>query len=480
MRIQKGIQGFSIVVILACLLLSGFTWAQTEVRLELGFNNQVVTDHWNPLRLTTTDLPTSTLQLRLFRGTLRGGEVPFTITLPLERRSGISVLEEDIYLPAWRSFNWLLSSSDRTLASGSYNRSRGLVPSSTTLNLIVSTNPSRWFSLFDGSARITDSAASLLPERLAAYDGVATVLVDGSTAVPSLKALAAAASAGATVLIIEPLPSSYESLDVLAPLPLQRLGMGHFVRGTEEEVKTLLSTLTPLDKRALEDALIAEDLNRLPEPTNQLTLLIALLAYVIVLLITVRFAGGAGLITGLSLALIASLVFWAWLRPDEPQRQAGRILSIGAGQLANTLELRQLSSLPKSEVSLPILAYPDGLSDISLELMTGAEQTTGNLLLRSERWSRHTFRAKPVLEPALLDWHEGQLRNLSSVQLFDVVIKGQGPQMPLNIGESRQGSDNEAVNYSDVYDSLLRLIPDGSALARDGGHIHIALPPKVD
>ena len=110
----------------------------------------------------------------------------------------------------------MIRSGRTTLASGSFNpQDRSTVP----IDLILSVNPGRWRPLYEAVARVVDANPSQLPQRAASYNGIRSIMIDGTTSPPRLEAIAAAAASGVTVILITPLPNVYDDLLLLAPSP---------------------------------------------------------------------------------------------------------------------------------------------------------------------------------------------------------------------------------------------------------------------
>ena len=91
---QLGITVTSLVLLVLTALALSFACAQ-EVRLELGFGGEIITGRWNPLRLTTRDLPEAELVLALDQSTLREGEKLAVYRFPVGT-SGLGVFEDEI------------------------------------------------------------------------------------------------------------------------------------------------------------------------------------------------------------------------------------------------------------------------------------------------------------------------------------------------------------------------------------------------
>lgn len=446
------------------LLLGISAYAQGDVRLELGFAGEIVADAWNPLRLTLRDGPEAELTMLIDRGNLRDGEQVVRYTARLETQGGLSVFEDDLYIPAWRSFTWSVRTPERVLASGSFDR-RSVDPR--PLQLVSADRPGEWRSLFGDEARVTEVLASELPERVAAYAGVETLLLDGSASPPRPEAVVAAGAAGAVVVLAEPLPNPFETLVTLSERS-QRLGTGWLVREEAEDVSAVLASTPRLDGAALAEALLTPELLELPPGPPPLTLLLILGGYGLLTLLLIRFGGPPGFLASVSLALLVSLAAWSALRPPAATLTRGRSLSLGAGGLAQVHELRSLLQFPAGEVTVPVSAHPLGSGAYS--------QAPDGVRLAMPRWSRATLLVRPRLEPARLVWRGRNLQNLGDRLLTDVYVLGLGRQASLPPDGTLEMSAGTHNDLPRVYDALLPLLPSGSALASENGRIHVALP----
>ncbi len=449
------------------LLSLALPWACAQdggVELELGFGGEIVAGSWNPLRLTVRDAPGAELLITVDQGSLRGGEILAEYRFSLGS-GGLVRLEQDFFVPAWRNLSWRLVTPERVLASGSLDRRR---LDSRPLTLLVSDDPARWREVLEANGRAAEAPPSLLPERLSAYDGVAYLVIDGSTAMPSLAAVAAATSAGATTLLVEPLPESYRPLLRLAPRLEQRLGAGRLVRVDEG---ALGGALSGLDRgvREMGDALLEGALLE-PPPSRPGPPVLALAGvYALAVLLLLRFAGAPGLLTSLVLALLFSFVAWTLLRPAAPQETRARTLVMAGGELAREDEVRSLFSYPQVGLELPISARPSE----ALPYRQHDEQLTIEL----SRWERLGLELKPRLVPAPLVWEGGRLVNRGDERLEDLLVLGLGAQPALLPGEALTPRPGEEGPPPEPYRALVPHLPAGSALARQASRVVVALPP---
>jgi hypothetical protein len=457
-------------LLLVLFFLTFFVHAQSsqDVRLELGFNNTLIADHWNPLTLTRRDQPAQTLTITIDQGTLRGGEVLAVYRKELNAANGLEVFEDDVYLPAWRRFSWRIENSERVFASGTVERRE---VNTQPLTLLISAQPEKWLRDFLPDSRVLELPFSLLPERLASYDGVETLLIDGTAPAPTLEAVTSAAVAGVNVVLLESLSENGVSknmaeLELLAPNVRQRLGAGWIARTSEDGVRATLSMLTPLEPKVLVAALVNGDLTRRPPRVSQVVVLSAASAYALVTLLLIRFLGSAGLLTSFLLAALASVAAWTWLRPESPQLVQTRMLTLNA-DLAYRGGVQSLFTLPNADISLELIAHPNSVR---------AYMQSDLLHLKLPRYSEVVLEHRPILSSPTLRLEGGTLQNLTDVVMTNVYVKGLGMQSDIAAQQTVTLVQGEEVELSKMYEALLPFLPDGTAVAQHQTDVHIALP----
>ncbi|ADI14761.1 hypothetical protein [Truepera radiovictrix] len=468
-------------LLLPWLLGCGAAFAQFEVEVEVvfGFEGEIVADAWNPVRVSLRDAPDAELLLELDRGTLRGGERWLRFRAPLAGGGGRRTFEEVIFIPAWQQFVWSVRTPDRVLASGSVERRR-LDPR--PLHLVLSRTLGAERDLFDADARVLEVYGAL-PERASAFDGVATVVVGDTLTPSSPAALAAAAAGGSTVLLLEPtgnapLPEGY---DALFGAPLQRLGAGWLARSEREEAAALLAGLPRLERRTLEAALLTPDLAAPPPHLPPSTLLWALFGYALAALLLVRYGRLPGLWSALLLATVGSLAgFWA-LRGEEVVQEQARTLVLAGGPLAQRLEGRGLFSPARRDLTLDTerygLLYPldEVASPRTVPPSAVPTLSPSGLRLSLGRYEALLLARRPELEDARFYWRGDELINAGSRALEDLFILGRGQQKALAADSSLRPELGDNLP-PDAYTPLLPHLPRGSALARDGDLVLVALP----
>lgn len=463
-QIKTLILSRSLLVYLFCVTVVVDAQSSQDLSLELGFNNTLVADHWNPIKLTRRDQPAQMLTLTIDQGTLRGGEVLAVYRKELSAANGLDVFEDDVYIPAWRRFSWRVENSERVFASGTIERRE---VNTQPLTLLISAQPEMWLKDFAPDARVLELPFSLLPERLASYDGVTTLLIDGTAPAPTLEAVTSAAVSGVNVLLLENLPESHAELELLAPKARQRLGAGWIARTSVDGVRATLSMLTPLAPGTLVSSLVNDDLHQRPPRVPQMIVLGAASAYALVTLLLIRFLGSAGLLTSFLLAALASVGAWTWLRPAKPQLVQTRTLTLNA-DLAYAGGVQGLFTLPDADISLNLIAHPTDLRAYT--------QQSEVLHMTLPRYSEVVLEQRPTLSSATLKLEGETLSNLTDGIMTNVYVKGLGMQADIAAQQTLTLMHGEEVELNKIYEALLPLLPDGTALAQQETNIHIALP----
>ncbi len=421
-----------------------------NIEVAFGFEGEVVAEAWNPLRVTLRDQPSLELMIDIEYGTLRDGTQLFQYRAALPGGGGLHIFEDDIFLPAWRSFRWQVRSEEAVLASGSLDRRQA---DPRPLSILIAARPGAYRALLPAEARLVEARAPL-PERLAAYHGVEALLVADAFEPPRSEALLAASAAGSHVLLL----AQGELSALLASGP-QRLGAGWL--GTPEQ------RLSRLDTQALATALATPALSRPPDNQRPLNLVIVAAGYLLAVLLLVRFGGVPGLLSGFGLTLLVTAIAWVALRPAEEALIRSRSLTISAGGLAQRLEVMGVFSYPGRTLTLGS-ARPLGAASWEL--------TPQGLTMALPRWSSVVLLARPRLSASGLEWHQGELYNRSGEALGDVFIVGLGAQEALPANSRRPPQQLSDSVVPPLYQPLLPLLPDGAALGRSGGRLYLALP----
>lgn len=441
---------WAVVVLLVAPVALG---QSRNIEVAFGFGGEVVAEAWNPLRVTLRDQPNLELMIDIEYGSLRDGAQSLQYRAALAGGSGLHIFEDDIFIPAWRSFRWQVRSEEAVLASGSLDRRQA---DPRPLTILIAARPGAYRALLPAEARLVE-VRSPLPERLAAYHGVEALLVADAFEQPRNEALLAASAAGSSILLAEPAPALAA---LLADGP-RRLGAGWLssAAGRDE--------LSRLDTQALAQALITPALSRQPDNLQPLNLVIAAALYLLAVLLLVRFGSVPGLLSSFGLMLLIAAIAWVALRPADETLIRSRTLTISAGGLAQELEVMGVFSYPAQTLTLGS-ARPLGAASWNL--------TPSGLTLSLPRWSSVVLLARPRLSPAGLEWYEGELYNRSGEALGDVYIVGLGAQEALPASARRPPQQLSDSVAPPLYQPLLPLLPAGTALGRSGGRLYLALP----
>ncbi len=468
MKLVWVVVGFFLLSLNGALSQAETGEAAEDVAVQFGFADEIVADAWNPLRVTLRDLESAELVLELDVGTLRGGLRVLRYTAPLAGGQGLYTFEDDIYLPTWRTFSWLVRTPERVLASGTVERRR---VDNAPLHLVLAPEIGAGGRFFGEAARVVEVAAADLPERAAAYSGVRSVLALPGAAPPTTGALVSAATAGSTVLLVGALGGAYNEISALVPPPGGRLGAGWLGRtnSTRRAVQRALSAHPKPVPDTLLATLVSEDLTRTPEHLAVSWLLMGLGGYTLVTLALLRFGGAPGLLAALLLAAILGTSA-ARLRPAEPLLTRSRSLSLGAGGLALETELEAIFSFPAERAKVAHAAHP-------LPVTAARAWTTGPERFSTEldAYESIVLAGRPRLAPAVFGWQGNALLNETETALGDVFVVGDGRQAPIPVGETVTPESGNLLPQA-LYAGLAPLLPDGSALARSGGRIYVALP----
>ncbi|TVR95057.1 MAG: hypothetical protein EA416_02475 [Trueperaceae bacterium] len=459
-----------LLAVIAAAALIGVASAQAggasrSAGLELGFGGAVVADAWNPFRLVLRDVGPVTFELAIDRGTLRDGERWSVYRADLPGGSGLSVVEDEVFVPVWRSLSWTVRSGGLTIASGSVARTQA---DRRPLDIIVGEpGPVVRGSVMGG--RSVDLAADRLPLRSAAYDGVGRVIVATPSARP--QALLAAAVGGAEVVLT---PSALANAELSAIIPAgggERLvGAGRIV--SLDVWRPTADTVARVDQAALLSAFAAAERISLPRPAPVLPLLVAASGYALVVLLVLRFAGVPGVTAALVLALGASLAVWTPLRPERPTIDTSRDLVIGAEGIGQRWRLHERVTLPAQTLVLDVAGWP--LSDVEARL--GPASVAVDL----PRWRHLTVVERPrTAALPLLQQADGSWRNQGTVPLTVVVIRGGDHVDDVPADALVPPPSRDPRPLPSVALALLELVPEGAAVASDGARWFVALPSTV-
>ncbi len=455
-----------------------------NIGIYFGFSGEIVADAWNPLRVTLRDSEPVELLLELDAGSLRRGAVPFRYSAELAGGRGLYTFQDDVYLPAWRSFSWLVRTPEKILASGSVPRYRA---DPKPLQLVAGSQAGAGTPLFAEGARVVEIQGADLPERAASYSGVESIVLLPQTVPPTSAAVVTAATAGSAVLFGGELGQAYADISALAPTGLHLLGAGTINRSAEVDRASVQGALrrSRLEPDALLATLTGDDLTQPPAGQSATWVTLRAGAYALVLLLLLRFGGGPGVLAALLLAGILSLAAWR-TRPAEPLLLRDRSVVLSSGTLALRTDLHYLFSFPGGEADVPYAAHPLPVRSVA-EYRVGPETLEVDL----PTYGSTLLSGKPRLEPSTLTWDGEAIVNGSENPLTDIfvtwgggttngadaigTVSRSGQQGNLAPGETHVITPGSLM-LPELYTGLEELLPPGSVLARDGGTVYVLLP----
>lgn len=460
-----------VVVAAAWLLGSAVAQAPRLAALELGFGGNLVADAWNPLRLTLRDVGPVELEIVIDQGSLREGSIPLVYRATVRGGSGLSVFDDEVFVPTWRSLAWTARAGGITLASGSVPRADA---DRRPLDLVVTHSPGPWRSRLGDGARVVDVTAERLVSRSAAYDGVRSVVVAGDGDLPRPGALVSAATAGA-VVVLSDVAAEAPTLSALAPadpLAWRRVGAGWIVQQDALEPGPAVLEAARTDHAATVSAFAAVDRLQIPTSVPSITLLFAAAGYALSVLIVLRFGGTPGIVAAGALAVAASLVAWTALRPADATLQVTRDVVIGGGGgIGQRWRLHDVVSLPAADVRIDAPARPI----MAIPLSTGPDGTMVSLA----RWRGQQLLERPRATDAWLRWDaEGALVNDGPRTLTQVQVKDGATYGALAPGAVAAGIARDPLPPSATARALLDVVPAGTAIASDGTTWFVTLAPQ--
>lgn len=450
---------------MALLIAFGMTLApsalaQVQVEMEIGIGGNVVVGAWNPLRVVARDVPIgSRLEVTVDHGSLREGQVPFTLSLPVAGGPGLSVVERSVYVAPFSSVAWAVVGPSGVVASGAIP---GRDQDSTPLDVVLSRESGSYAGAFPPEARVVDALASELPLDVAAYDGVRSMIIDGSTVAPRLAALAAAAAAGAVVVLNGPLPQSHAELELLLGDRGGRLGAGRVLAsdGSPADIARLVDSNVSLPAGALAEAAAATPLvSPDPQLRQQLVIVFAVVFSLAAVLLTRAF-GGPGLVSAALVAGLLSVAAWQAARPSSPQVVGQRTVAIIGGELALATKVEEHYTLPATEVLVPAAARPLHVRQYRVD--------EHGLSLSLQGWSSVVMVGAPDVVDAPLVFEAGRLVNRGGVRLHDVLVVGLGPQGAVEPSASLRPRAAEDGPPPAAYARLLEGLAPGSVAALSG------------
>jgi hypothetical protein len=454
-------------VLVAWSLGGAVAQVQRLATLELGFGDAVVAGAWNPLRLTLRDVGPVDLEIAIDAGSLREGEIPLVYRARIPGGSGLSVFDDELFVPPWRSLTWTVRAGTSLVASGSLPRA---AVDMRAVDLVVTDAPGAWRARLGDGARVVDVPAERLLARSAAFDGVRTVVVSADGILPRVDVLVAAAVAGSVVLLSD----GAAALPALAGLvpegesSWRRVGSGWIALEAALERGPAVLTAARFDHAAALSAFAAADRLSPPASVRGSTVLFGAAAYVLAVLVVLRFGGLPGVVAAGTLAAAAGLLAWTSLRPEAPTFTATRDLVVGGGGIGQRWRIHEVMSLPAAEVRVAAASRPVSPGP----LVTGPDGTTVSLA----RWRNQQLVERPRSLDAPLRWlDDDELRNVGARPLAEVQVKGGRHYGLVAPGAVALPPDRDLPPPSPIARALLDVVPYGTAIARDGATWIVAL-----
>jgi hypothetical protein len=447
---------------------SAVAQAPRLAQLELGFGGALVAGAWNPLRLTLRDVGPVDLEIVIDQGSLREGTVPLVYRATVRGGSGLSVFDDEIFVPTWRSFAWTVRAGATTVASGSVPRGDA---DARHVDLVVTQAPGPWRMRLGTGARVVDVASDRLVARSAAYDGVRTLVVAGDGELPRADALVSAATAG-VVVVLSDAALAAPALAVLAPAApsaWRRVGAGWIVTEAALEPGPAVFEAARVDHAATVSAFSAVGRLEAPASIPSTRLLFGAAAYALAVLVVVRFGGVPGIVAAATLAGAASFVAWSALRPPSPTLMTQRDVVIGGGGgIGQRWRLHDVLSLPAADVRVEAPAR----SILAIPLSTGPAGTTVALA----RWRAQQLLERPRVADVPLRWDvDGGLVNGGPRALTQVQVKAGASYGTIPPGATGSPVTSDPLPPSAMSRALLDVVPDGTAIASDGATWFVTL-----
>ena len=377
---RRALSWFALVLVASAAAQVAPPSGASPVALSLGYRGQIVAGAWNPFQLTTRDVGAGTLRLRIDRGSLLEGELPWSVEVPMSGGPGLHVVDGDLFIPLWRSFVWSYEAGGRIVASGSYARA---LADPQPLDLVVSSDPRLAAHLM--SARRIDVTSDDLPTRVAAYDGVRSIWLDGSLPNPSPAAMTAAAVAGSLVMVLGDVREATAWGGLLDPGAWRSIGAGGWWSGAAPSADELARAYLP--RGEILAAFLASGGAPLPREWPRGRLLVALIGYLVAVAVAWRTGGVPGLVTSLVVFSAATVAGYSLFASEPAQLRAERELRIEGGPLAQVIRVHDVRTLPDAMVAVPRVAQP--ASAVAGDLHLARDARTYIALVRGRAASLH-------------------------------------------------------------------------------------------
>ena len=389
----------------------------------LGWGGGYSSGAWSLLHLRVTGGDTYTLELSTQTGTLRSGLQPLTATLTVS--AGAGVREQRLWLPLFTK-----RPVELTLSSDAGVSSATIQP--LNANAVI--------------AEPMDSPAAYLGKPRV------TIILEPQSALTAL--------AGGAVLT---------NAVGLERLPSGSPGLGELRRDSSK----------PQGQLAALETIAASVARVAPPPLRQSEGLAWWCAAAFVVTLGVYSAQRLEwrvAVWGAVLMLGVGVTGWAALQArssavSAASADAEQTVLIGAGGWGLRLQITNRFNATAARLSLP--------SGVQLLSPIDQHYTATATLIRASAWSNLSYWSAPSAARVPLRVNNGQLENTGAEPLSDVYVIGTGALEPINSATKRSfntSNGSRLDNDSSSYGTLIRHLPRGSALARSGATLVIALP----
>lgn len=350
----------------ACVATGWVSAQQRRAELALGVAGAPVANAWNPLEALVRDAPAATLTFTADAGGLQRGEVNQRASWTFPDAAGVQRLSVDVPLPSWRVASWRIEHGGRVLASGSWGaRDRDARP----LELVVSARPAAWADTFGDGARVQRVRAADLPQRAAGWDGVASLVMDGTVAPPRVEDVLTAAASGVRVLVPVGTRSGYDALAELVADGPRAVGAGSLEPLADPEAATLpeapvVNAWTHEARHDVRAAAVAAlpgvTWRHPPKPW----VAVAAASYAVLVWVFLRIGGRAGVASSVLIVLSASLAVRAVSADGEVRTVTGAV-ALAADGLAWRSEFRETARLPRGTLRVDGVFAPVEVREVS-------------------------------------------------------------------------------------------------------------------
>ncbi len=336
---------------------AGGVAAQERASVVIGVDGRTTAGAWTSVVAEVRDAPGARLRVDLDAGGLDRGTVPMRAQRVLPAAGGVQRASFDLPLPRWRSLSWRIEHEGRLLASGSLpTRERDDRPLHLVLGATSPPAPDPDDPEAEPGGDVALRAARVsvadLPERVAGWDGVAGLWIDGSTVAPEPARIVTAAVAGVRVHVRPDAPASYGPLlELVADGPL-RIGAGAIVPWTEEVVVRPAEDDAARAWRTTTLAFVADRIDDAPWTHLPRSLLAGAAGGYLLLCWSLLRIGGPSGTAAAGVLVAAALIVAPSAAPERSTEEARATVTVARDGLGVRTELLRLAAQPPGERTL--------------------------------------------------------------------------------------------------------------------------------